>query len=336
MSVVPFHGGRLDDAVKAYGGERSNWIDLSTGINPTAYPFDDVPSEVWQSLPDEAAQERLREAMRTAYGAPKSAPISLAAGSQPHIQTLPRLFKPQDVAVVGFTYQEHAACWAREGHAVFVTDGLESAEATARIVVVVNPNNPDGAVQKPNALLELSRRLAARGGALVVDEAFVETTPQLSLSGEAGRDGLIVLRSLGKFYGLAGARVGALLANESVVEQMDTLLGPWAVSGPALYVAAQALENKDWARRQVRKLAAQREKLDGVLREANLEIIGGTDLFVLTRSENAAAIAERLAQARILVRTFPAQPKWLRFGLPAGVAAFNRLTKALHEGLSTP
>jgi cobalamin biosynthetic protein CobC len=323
------HGGRLDAAIATYGGARDKWIDLSTGINPTGYPVKDVSAEAWRELPDEGVKEQLRAAMRTAYGAPDGAPISLAGGSQQHIQMLPRLFKSQDVAVVGYTYQEHAACWSRAGHSVFVTDGLESAEATARIVVVVNPNNPNGTIHDKADLLDLARRLGARGGALVVDEAFADTRPDLSVCAEAGRDGLVILRSVGKFYGLAGARVGAMLAAEALVARMHETLGPWAVSGPSLHISTEALENKAWARRMGRKLASSREKLEDILSEGGLSILGGTDLFVLARCADAAALADHLAKARILVRTFPGQSEWVRFGLPGGAAAFNRLKKAL-------
>ena len=203
------HGGRLDDAIAHYGGEKSDWLDLSTGINAKGWKVQELGADVWARLPDVAAFAEAESAVRRAYDVPEHGGISLAAGSQAHIQVLPYLYKPQPVAVVGFTYQEHSVCWQRAGHEVYVTDGLESAEATARIIVVVNPNNPDGHKTDRAPLIELARRLAAKGGLLVVDEAFCNVAPDLSVADEAGRDGLLVLRSLGKFYGLAGVRFGA-------------------------------------------------------------------------------------------------------------------------------
>ena len=138
------HGGRLDEAVARFGGERERWLDLSTGINPHAYPIPEIADAAWTALPDRDAEDQARLAVHEAYGAHESAGISLAPGSQMHIQMLPYLFRPQPVAIVGFTYQEHGVCWQRANHKVYVTDGLSSAEATARIVIVVNPNNPDG------------------------------------------------------------------------------------------------------------------------------------------------------------------------------------------------
>lgn len=324
------HGGRLDEAIARYGGVKSKWLDLSTGINPAPYPLSAIPMVVWQALPDTAAEHKAREAARACYGADEEATLSLAPGTQAHIQQLPFLFKPQDVAIVGFTYQEHGLCWSRAGHSVFVTDGLESAEATARIVVVVNPNNPDGQVYEPDELGTLARRLGAKGGLLVVDESFGDVMPERSVVPHCGRDGLLVLRSLGKFFGLAGARFGVAIGATPLTHRLDERLGPWAVSGPALHGAAEALGDRKWQNRTRKKLAASRSDLETVLGEQGFEIIGGTDLFVLTAHDEAAAIADHLAQHHILVRPFPAKPHWLRFGLPGSKPALNRLGRALN------
>lgn len=323
------HGGRLDEAAARFGGDAADWLDLSTGINPAAYPIPEIALKAWNRLPDADAQRAATEAARAAYGVGADAAISLAPGSQAHIQVLPRLFKPQPVAIAGFTYQEHAVCWRRAGHEIYVTDGLESAEATARVVVVVNPNNPDGRISDPDELLELARRLGAKGGLLVVDEAFADLAQDISVAPDAGRDGLLVLRSLGKFYGLAGARFGAALGSPALIERLEGELGPWAVSGPALDVAAVALADGRWRNRMKKKLAGQRATLDELLMRHRLEIIGGTDLFVLVRHPRAEAMAQHLATKHILVRRFPGRPEWLRLGLPPGKPALRRLDKAL-------
>ncbi len=330
MSEVQ-HGGRLDAAVSQFGGKAEKWVDLSTGINPASYPIADIDKRHWHRLPDQLAWNEAAEAARMAYGATDQAAISLAAGSQAHIQLLPTLFKPQDVAIVGFTYQEHSVHWRKAGHQVFVTDGLESAEATARIIVVVNPNNPDGRITDRTALLELARRLAAKGGLLVVDEAFGETAPRSSVADQAGRDGLIVLRSLGKFYGLAGVRFGVALTYENLARRLEEGLGPWAVSGPALAIAAQALQDSKWQKRTSKKLVAAREQLEDVLLKNGHEVVGGTGLFVLTRHGQAERLWTHLAKAHILTRSFSGKPEWIRFGLPGSKAAFNKLDKALAD-----
>lgn len=331
MSDRLAHGGRLDAAIAEYGGSPADWLDLSTGINQDSYPVPALDPSIWHRLPDDGAFETARVAFRKSCDVAEDASISLASGSQAHIQLLPLLLKPQDVSVVGFTYQEHAQAWRRGGHAVFVSDGLASAEATARIVVVVNPNNPDGTLYGTDDLLALSRRLAAKGGLLIVDEAFGDAVPDASLLPATGRDGLVVLRSLGKFYGLAGVRFGAMAGAAPLIDRMDDLLGPWAVSGPALAVAAAAFSDKAWQRKAAAKLHSNRQRLEADLSAAGLEIMGATDLFVLAEHLDAQAIDETLKRARILVRTFVEQPLWLRFGIPRDARQAKRLAKALAD-----
>ncbi|MEM1371848.1 MAG: threonine-phosphate decarboxylase CobD [Pseudomonadota bacterium] len=323
------HGGRLDAAIAKYGGTPKQWLDLSTGINPRGYLVGEVHPDAWSRLPDAARWNAAIDAQRMACDVPQQAGVSLAPGTQMHIQMLPTLFKPQPVAVVGYTYQEHGHCWRRAGHNVLVSDGLESAKATARIIVVVNPNNPDGRIYDPDELVALGRSLASKGGLLVVDESFGDVAPDISVAPQTGADGLIVLRSLGKFYGLAGVRFGAAIGSPGLAEKLDEALGPWAVSGPALDLAARALADRTWRTRMRRKLKADRQDLDTILVEHGLKILGGTDLFVLIENTQAKAFAEHLAEQRILVRQFSAKPDWVRMGLPGSLPALKRLGKAL-------
>ena len=324
------HGGRLDDAIARFGGRREKWIDLSTGINPHAYAVPEIAPGAWSQLPDQRAYDDAVEAVRNAYAVDNDAGVSLAPGSQMHIQVLPFLYKPQAVAIVGFTYQEHGICWGRAGHDVYVTDGLESAEATARIVVIVNPNNPDGRLFDPGDLIGLARRLGAKGGLLIVDESFADVAPMGSVANQVGRDGLLVMRSLGKFFGLAGARFGAVLTTQVLATRLNERLGPWAVSGPALGVATAALNDLGWRKRMLKRLAREREELEELLMVNDLGVVGGTSLFVLAQTPRAAQFWEHLAQAHILVRSFPGKPQWLRFGIPGGKVAQKRLAKTLN------
>lgn len=323
------HGGRLDEAVARFGGDKEKWLDLSTGINPNPYPLPELDPAVWHVLPDHNAYEAARQAVRIAYGADDRAGISLAPGSQMHIQLLPHLYKPQPVAIVGFTYQEHGVCWQRAGHQVFMTDGLDSAEATARIVVVVNPNNPDGRLFAADDLVPLARRLAAKGGLLVVDESFGDVAPDCSVAAEAGREGLLVLRSIGKFYGLAGLRFGAGLTSPTLAQRLDERMGPWAVSGPALAVADVALRDRKWRTKTVKKLAGARQRLDAVLEKHACEVVGGTSLFVLFHHQRAEELWHHLAAAHILTRAFPGRADWIRVGLPPSRSGYTKLDKAL-------
>jgi cobalamin biosynthetic protein CobC len=326
IARIDDHGGSLARA-KARFGAGDDWLDLSTGINPWPYPVPEIGPVSWQRLPDEDALAALKSAARAFYGAESSAPIVAAPGSQALIQLLPRLVPPGDVAVIGPSYAEHARCWRLAGHSVIETN--EPERTTAPVVVVVNPNNPDGRSWAPQMLIEAARRRVHRGGLVVVDEAFAEVMPQIGLAASAGVPGLIVLRSFGKFFGLAGLRLGFALGPADLVERIEDALGPWAVSGPGLAIGAAALADTGWAMSTRARLAAQARDLDRVLARHGLAAEGGTDLFRLVRTPNADRVFERLGRAHILVRAFSFRPDWLRFGLPPDAEALERLEQSL-------
>ncbi len=325
MDAVTDHGGALDRAIRRFGAG-ADWLDLSTGINPWSYPVPPLPPEAWQRLPDDGALMALKQAARAAYGAPKAAPVAAAPGSQALIQWLPRLTPPTGVAILTPTYAEHARCWRLAGHEVAEVADLTDA---APVLVLTHPNNPDGRRFDPGELLRLADRLAARGGFLVVDEAFADPMPAMSLVPEAGRPGLMVLRSFGKFFGLAGLRLGFAFGPADLVERLEAALGPWAVSGPALAIGRNALSDTAWIAATRVRLAAAADALEALLATHDLEPLGGTELFCLIRTDRAAAIHDRLGRHHILVRDFAAYPDRLRFGLPPDEAAMERLDQAL-------
>jgi len=327
---VADHGGALDRAIARFGGARADWIDLSTGINPWPYPVPEIPADAWTRLPDAAALDGLTLAARAFYNAPGDAAVTVAPGSQALIQMLPRLVPRTQVAVVGPTYAEHARCWALAGHDVQAVEDVD--ESTAAILVLVNPNNPDGRQWAPARLSALAERQAARGGLLVVDEAFAEVVPPVSLVPQAGMPGLIVLRSFGKFFGLAGLRLGFAFGPAELIGRMTAAFGPWAVSGPALEIGRVALSDRDWVRAMRTRLAAAAPSLDAILAAAGLEPIGGIDLYRLVRIAAAGGLADRLGRHHILVRRFDGQPDRLRFGLPPDEDATVRLRAALMNG----
>lgn len=307
------HGGDLEAARAAFPEAPEPWVDLSTGINPWPYPLPPLAPELWTRLPAPGAERRLREAAAAAYGAPGADHLAAAAGSQALIQLLPLLRPPGRVAVLGPTYAEHARCWALAGHAVDTVPELSGVEAD--VVVAVNPNNPDGRLLARDVLLGLADRQQARGGWLVVDEAFVDTVPGASLCGDA-RPGLVVLRSFGKFFGLAGLRLGLAVAEPGLAGQLRAAIGPWAVPGPALAVATAALRDSAWIADARLRVAEAARRLDGILTAGGLRVIGGTDLFRLADGgERAPELYGRLARGGVLVRRFEWNPKWLRLGL---------------------
>jgi cobalamin biosynthetic protein CobC len=290
----------------------------------------EIAAEAWSFLPQASAEAGLRDAAARCYGAPGAECVVAAPGSQALIQLLPRLRSPARVAVLGPTYGEHAMCWQAAGHdvAIIADDGIDGAWD---VVVLTNPNNPDGAARDPAMLDEIADRLARRGGWLVVDEAFADVAPGLSLAGSADRPGRIVLRSFGKFFGLPGLRLGFALAPPELAGRIAAALGPWAVSVPAIEVGARALDDAAWIAATSDRLAAAARRLDDALGNVGLRVVGGTALFRLVEHPNAGALFQALGEHGILVRHFPDRPDRLRFGLPADDAAFARLADALAD-----
>ena len=313
------HGGDLREVIQRFPHAPRPWIDLSTGINPVPYPLPPLSEAAWSRLPSRTTEEALLEAAMARYGVPNKRMIVAAPGTQALIQLLPRLLPPSRVAIVGPTYAEHQACWSRAGHDVHIVPSLEESD----VVVVVNPNNPTGRLVSPTDLAKIS-------GFLVVDESFIDFLPRemSSASQFHGRRG-VVLRSFGKTYGLAGVRLGFAIASLEMASRIREELGPWAVPGPALEIGRRAFNDGAWLSATRERLVADTARLDGLLRQAGFEVIGGTLLFRLVRHPSAPIFVQRLGQQGIHVRAFPDAPDQLRFGLPAGDAAFGRLAAAL-------
>lgn len=332
-SVAPsvHHGGDIAAAKHRFRLPDAAWLDLSTGINPVPYPFEPPSEEAWARLPDSAVNRNLRQAAAAYYGAPSADCVVPAPGSQALIQLLPRLREPCAVAVLGPTYGEHQARWAACGHAVTVVEDLDALAKRYDVVVIGNPNNPDGRIVDRALLLKLASALARRGGWLVLDEAFADLDPSVSLAPVVGEGGTIVLRSFGKFFGLAGLRLGFAIAAPALATRIADGLGPWAVSGPAAEIGIAALSDTDWIAETRTALAARAARLDACLEQAGLAVVGGTALFRLVETVDARAVYDLLGRHAILVRDFPDRPDRLRFGVPASEAAFARLANALAE-----
>ena len=332
------HGGNLADARARYGTPAEGWLDLSTGINPHPYPLPDLPRALWTALPQADAEARLIAAAAGAYGAPAQAAIVPAPGTQALIQLLPRVLGSDRAAVVAPTYGEYAPAWQAAGAQVReVPDaeaGLSALDGARRpALILCNPNNPDGRRVPAGELGALADRLAAAGGVLVVDEAFADVAPEVSVAAWADRPGLVVLRSFGKFFGLAGLRLGFALCPPDLGRALGQALGPWAVPGPALEVGRIALADDAWQTAMRRRLSQEAYRLEALLNRAGLESAGGTALFRLVRHDEASVWHARLARAGVWVRAFPQQPELLRVGLPGGPADWHRLTRGL--GLET-
>lgn len=327
--ALPAHGGDLATAEIRFGRPEGGWLDLSTGINPFAYPLEDISPAECRRLPDLALEAGLRATAAALYGASDAEQVVAAAGTQALIQLLPRFRPLSRVAIVGPTYSEHANSWSQIGHQVVPCESLDHV-GEADVVVVVNPNNPDGRLYDRQYLADCADVLASRGGLLVVDEAFVDSTPELSVVPLA-RPGLVVLRSFGKFFGLAGLRLGFAIAEVPLARALRTSLGPWAISTPALLAGSAAMADTEWIAATRRSLAEEAATLDRLLAGAQLSVIGGTTLFRLVNAPRAWALYEHLGQRGILVRPFADSPRWLRIGLPGGEGPRARLGQALAE-----
>lgn len=321
------HGGRVREAAKRYGIPVEDWLDLSTGINPIGFPVPPVAPDDWQRLPED--DDGLEAAAAAYYGAP-ALPVP---GSQAAIQALPRCFPPREVAVLTPCYREHEAAWRRVGHRVApvgisTVGDVETLAEVADIIVAIQPNNPTGHAFAPDALRRLADRLAARDGLLVVDEAFADAQPELSLARHVEKHpSLVVLRSLGKFFGLAGARVGFVLGTDAIRGAVAQQVGPWAVSGPSRRAAQAALADRGWQRAAVVRLRVDSARLAALL--APFGPGCGTPLFRWLPHPRAAEIHDFLARRGILVRAFTDAATGLRFGLPGGAPEWARLTVAL-------
>lgn len=319
------HGGRLWQAARRYDVAPADWLDLSTGINPNGWPVPSLPIAAWLRLPEN--DDGLEAAARAYYGTHAVLPV---AGSQTAIQALPLLRGACRVGVLDPGYAEHARAWRRAGHATqpVAAGQVDDAIAHLDVLVLVHPNNPTGARFMLQQLLDWHARLAARGGWLVVDEAFMDATPDASLVPFCPCSGLIVLRSLGKFFGLAGARVGFVLAPPELLQRLEEQLGPWTVSGPARAAARLALEDRAWQTQARARLVHDAQRLHELLRASGLPPAGGTGLFQWVVTPQAAVIHDRLARHGILTRLF-AEPSSLRFGLPGSENDSARLATAL-------
>lgn len=311
MTQTRDHGGGVDAAAARYGGQRDRWIDLSTGINPVPYPVGHLPAQAWTALPDANAQRDLEAAARQFWNIPDEAAVLAAPGASALIAQLPRLRPAGRVDIPQPTYNEH---WAAFDHAGWT---LNAQHADAR--VLVHPNNPTGTWYGADAL---DRPLT------IIDESFCDVAPERSLIDHATRPGCIVLKSFGKFWGLAGLRLGFAIGHPTDIASLAAALGPWPVSGPALSIGANALRDNDWAEAARARLIADTARLDQLVLGAGAKLSGGTTLFRLYEVDDAVAWQDRLAGHHIWTRIFPYSPHYLRLGLP-GPADWTRLEAAL-------
>ena len=324
------HGGNLHEAARRYDIPYTEWLDLSTGINPHGYPVPPVPADAWRRLPDDGDGFAARAARY--YGAPDESHVLPVAGSQAAIRALPALLTPACVGIAPLTYGEYAPAFTRAGHRVTTLD-VSCATLPDEIThaVVVNPNNPTAEHLGAATLLQWHETLAQRGGTLIVDEAFADAMPAASLAAYTDRAGLVVLRSPGKFFGLAGVRAGFVLAQPALLDPLRDALGAWTVSGPARHAVSAAFDDAPWQQQMRAQLAGEGARLVALLQTHGFTV-QATPLFAWTADPRAHALHDALAQRGVWTRFF-AQPASVRFGLPATETEWTRLEQSLRDSM---
>lgn len=314
------HGGDIDRAAKRFGG--ADWIDLSTGINRRPWQAPPLSAHALTALPTAADEARLCALAAERFGCPPDQILPMA-GASAAIQLLPHVLEGRRGAILSPTYNEHAASLRAAGWQV--DEPQETAAlAGADLAVIVNPNNPDGREFTPSQIA----RIAATVGHLVVDESFADPRPDLSVAG-ARPGNVTVLRSFGKFWGLAGLRLGFAIAAPALLARLAGRAGPWSVSGPALEIGAAALADQRWHEDSVTWLSEAALHLDQIVLGDGRQLAGGTHLFRLYHAPDAEALRDRLARAGIWGRIFPWHKHWLRLGIPGNRAEFARIKAAL-------
>lgn len=313
MTDTPDHGGGVDAALRRFGGARGDWVDLSTGINPVPYPVPEFSPRDWGTLPDSSAQDALVQAARAFWSVPNGAAILAAPGASSLIARIPALLPAGRVWIPGPTYNEHARAFVGTGWEVMT-------DQTAEAAVLVHPNNPDGRVW---AASDVAARLC------IIDESFCDVTPEASLMARAARPGVVVLKSFGKFWGLAGLRLGFAIGDPELIAKLAQMLGPWPVSGPALRLGAMALSDEGWANTTRARLAADAARLDRIMSARGAKVLGGTTLFRLYDVGDALRWQTDLAHHHIWSRIFPYSTRWLRLGLPGNATDWAQFEAAL-------
>jgi len=330
------HGGELEKFSKQYGIAIDDWLDLSTGISPYSYPIPIIPTKIWQRLPEKT--DAFTQVVNDYY---QTKNWLVCSGSQSAIQVLPKLWfnKCQQVSKVWVPkigYKEHAKAWTytllnrSTQNSVIQYKELPTFEALTEncVVIIINPNNPTGQVYRKQILLDLANNLKMKKGLLIIDEAFIDYEKEQSFFEEISHfSNLVILRSLGKFFGLAGLRVGFILSNQHWLDDFDSELGIWSVTGPSLYVTEQALRNIDWQKAQKQRLAFQSERLAVLLEDCFETLVKGTTLFKSVELDHATDIHQQLCRQGILVRLSDEKDR-LRFGIPDEVG-YQRLFDVL-------
>ena len=337
MVELPRHGGDLDWARQHFPRYIGAWLDLSTGVSPHSYPIPPLATRDWSHLPSRTAENALIAAAADYYGVDAKHILPIA-GSQALIQILPAFADQavRQVEILAPSFGEYARIFQNSGFDVRLINvfDAEIPPPAAPYRIVVSPNNPTGRCYEPAQLLAWAGDCAKRGGFLLVDEAFADVADNSVAPYVARQSGLLVTRSFGKFFGLAGLRLGFLCAAPDFIAKAREKFGPWAVSGPALAVGTNAFSDRAWQVAARQKLREDSERMRNFLAVNGFRLIGHTDLFTLVAHDQAGEIFRRFGENGILLRSFAESLHndarfWLRIGLAGDLAAFFAVAKRL-------
>ncbi len=305
------HGGDIDRAISIYGGKEEDWIDLSTGINPEIYPIPKFSKSDWRNLPTLTEIRKLESIIKFEYNT--FSHVSLTPGSQIAINLLPGLLKKKEVTILEPTYGDYLKSFVNAQFKVRSSKTFKEL-FNAKIVVIVNPNNPDGRSYHINDLLLLSKKVDM----LILDESFIETPKKLSIISQINENtnNIIVIKSFGKLFGLAGLRLGFVFSGKNLISRFNKVLSSWPVSNISIKIASRAVKDREWIKNTQIKLKKRAKALDNIVESVNFKVIGGTNLFRLYHTPDAILAQSFLAKKLIWSRIFYYSKKWLRLGIP--------------------
>ena len=339
--TLPPHGGNIPWASKQFAIPENQWIDLSTGISPWHYPISTLSPRYFQQLP--YATTQLYQAAANYYGCPAEY-LRAVPGSQYAIEQLPTLFAPQKIALPTWGYSEHQKAWQAQGSEIIhYTNHSELLQLLNQQAIpyalIIRPNNPSAAfftIEQVKQVEVLLQQKYPNKHLLILDEAFIDLYPQASFIRHPPGPRTVVLRSVGKFFGLAGIRLGFVCAQPALLQRLQAKLGQWLINGPSVGIGQQLFQDKPWAQQQRLRIRQQNKQLQQCLLQAGLPApLHSAGLFtsVFGEPEKFLQIFIQLAKAGVLVRYFPHPTQaCLRFGLPGQhqQACFTRIKGLLH------
>lgn len=355
--MATLHGGQLSRVAKQYQIPEQEWLDLSTGIAPFSYPIPKIPTHIWQNLP--TITDSLVNAAKAYYQAPYCWPL---AGSQQLIEKLPELWnckvaelnniplKEKHAYLPKVGYKEHQQAWSKAGYRLhFYQQSLPCDIQQNSVVVVINPNNPLTDAFTIDQLKQCQELCTQQQALLIIDEAFADIfEPEFSfiyhltdlndITYQEHRldqisENVIVLRSVGKFFGLAGLRIGFVCSSQEWCQTVQENIGPWSINGPALFITEQVLKDKTWQVTQKMRLQQQSKVMRSILETHFVGArIEANALFITVFLNQAADVYHQLCEQGIYVRLTDENDS-LRFGI-ANETQLKKLQLALIKVIS--